>query len=142
MGLGHHELGEGWKHLKTCVSLSALSFSLPPTFSLAATWTLQPFVPAEGPLSGVRTPWHPLQHLPSELGFKPRSPDPKGQVLCPALGPCGWWWGVCRTAENQPVCPACLLPEPGVRPKGPQDRMTCEQCAALGPAAEEAGQGG
>ena len=37
---------------------------------------------------------------------------------------------------------ACLLPEPGVRPKGPQDRMTCEQCAALGPAAEEAGQGG
>lgn len=31
VGLGCHELGEGWKHLKTCVSLSALSFSLRPS---------------------------------------------------------------------------------------------------------------
>ena len=41
VGLGHHELGEGWKHLKTCVSLSALSFSLPPTFSLIPSLSAQ-----------------------------------------------------------------------------------------------------
>lgn len=31
--------------------------------------------------------------------------------------------------------------EPGVCPEGPQDHVTCEECAALGPAAE-AGRGG